>query len=135
MAYVKDRVRRDGSVYYTAMWRAGGTAGGKQESEVFDEEPAAQRFKDLVNGHGQNWPPGWIRGQGFVAERRRAETMFEPFALAYIDRLTGIQGDTHPHQARPAQRDHPVRRRCRNVTARFQPVRQDPSASARLHRG
>ncbi|WP_232107812.1 MULTISPECIES: hypothetical protein [Streptomyces] len=91
MAYVKDRVRRDGSVYYTAMWRAGGTAGGKQESEVFDEEPAAQRFEDLVNGHGQNWPPGWIRGQGFVAERRRAETMFEPFALAYIDRLTGIQ--------------------------------------------
>lgn len=64
MAYVKDSVRHDGSVYYTVMWRAGGTAGRKQEPEAFDEEPAAQRFKDLVHGHGRNWPPGRSRGQG-----------------------------------------------------------------------
>lgn len=71
MAYVKDSVRHDGSVYYTVMWRAGGTAGRKQEPEAFDEEPAAQRFKDLVHGHGRNWPPRAESRAGFVAERRR----------------------------------------------------------------
>ncbi|NDZ77034.1 site-specific integrase [Streptomyces sp. SID10853] len=76
------------------LWRAGGRRNAKQESEVFEDETAAERFRDLVNGHGQQWPPGWVRGQGFIADLRRPETMFEPFALAYIDRLTGIQGDT-----------------------------------------
>lgn len=76
------------------MWRAGGARGGKQESEVFEDETAAERFRDLVNGHGQQWPPGGTRGQGFVADRRRSDTMFEPFALDYVDRLTGIQSDT-----------------------------------------
>lgn len=74
MAYVKDRSRRDGSVYYTVMWRAGGTAGGKQESEVFDGEPDAERFGGLVNGYGWNWPPGGFAGGGSSpsgAARRR----------------------------------------------------------------
>lgn len=94
MAYIKKRDKRDGTASFTVMWRAGGARGGKQESEVFEDETAAERFRDLVNGHGQQWPPGWTRGHGFVADRRRAESMFEPFALAYVDRLTGIQGDT-----------------------------------------
>lgn len=76
------------------LWRAGGARNAKQESEVFSDERAAERFKDLVNGHGQQWPPGWVRGQGFIADQRRPGTMFEAFALAYVDRLTGIQGDT-----------------------------------------
>ncbi|WP_411143144.1 tyrosine-type recombinase/integrase [Streptomyces sp. x-80] len=94
MAYVKDRPNKDGTTTYCVMWRKGGKASGKQESENFDDPKAASRFKELVNGHGQEWPPGWVRGQGFVAEQRRPATMFEPFALAYVDRLTGIQGDT-----------------------------------------
>ncbi|MFE4635488.1 tyrosine-type recombinase/integrase [Streptomyces sp. NPDC056773] len=94
MAYVKNREKSDGSVSYTVMWRAGGARGAKQESEVFEEETAAERFKDLVNGHGQQWPPGWVRGKGFVADQRKPGSMFEAFALAYVDRLTGIQGDT-----------------------------------------
>ncbi|MGW7292884.1 tyrosine-type recombinase/integrase [Streptomyces xiamenensis] len=94
MAYIKKRDKRDGTASFTVMWRAGGARGGKQESEVFADETAAERFRDLVNGHGQQWPPGWVRGQGFVADQRRKETMFEPFALAFVDRLTGIQGDT-----------------------------------------
>ncbi|MGW4883419.1 tyrosine-type recombinase/integrase [Streptomyces murinus] len=61
---------------------------------MFDDLPSAEKFRDLVKLHGEQWPPGWTRGHGFVADRRRKETMFEPFALAYVDRLTGIQGDT-----------------------------------------
>ncbi|WP_228447164.1 hypothetical protein [Streptomyces paludis] len=94
MAYIKKRDKRDGTASFTVMWRAGGARGRKQESEVFDDSGAAERFRDLVNGHGQRWPPGWVRGEGFIADLRRPESMFEPFALAYVDRLTGIQGDT-----------------------------------------
>jgi len=42
--------------------------GGKYESEIFSDPDVAKKFKDLVNGFGQQWPPGWIRGQGFVAD-------------------------------------------------------------------
>ncbi|MEV3853093.1 site-specific integrase [Streptomyces sp. NPDC050095] len=94
MAYIKDRAKSDGTVSYTVMWRAGGVRGGKQESEVFDNETAAGRFRDLVNGHGQEWPPGWVRGRGFAEDVRDAGEMFEPFALHYVDQLTGVQGDT-----------------------------------------
>ncbi|MFJ3710334.1 site-specific integrase [Streptomyces sp. NBC_01387] len=94
MASIKKRDKRDGTASFTVLWRAGGARSAKQESEVFSDEQAAERFKDLVNGHGQQWPLGWVRGQGFIADQRRPGTMFESFALAYVDRLTGIQGDT-----------------------------------------
>ncbi|MQS99333.1 site-specific integrase [Streptomyces jumonjinensis] len=76
-------------------WRsAGGGRGAKEDTENFRDERSAEKFRDLVNAHGQSWPPGWIRGQGFIADQRRPGTMFEPYALAHIDRLTGVQGDT-----------------------------------------
>ncbi|MEU3501460.1 site-specific integrase [Streptomyces hundungensis] len=94
MAYIETKERKDGESTYVVRWRAGGARAGKRESEPFDDLPSAERFRDLVKGHGEHWPPGWIKGHGFVADQRRQETMFEPFALAYVDRLTGIQGDT-----------------------------------------
>ncbi len=94
MAYVKPRTRKDGSVYYVTMWRAGGKTDGKQESENFDDPEVAERFKDLVNGHGQNWPPGWIRGKGFVQDNQPEEEMFEAFAFKIIDKRAAAQGDT-----------------------------------------
>ncbi|MFI1885139.1 hypothetical protein [Streptomyces jumonjinensis] len=102
MASIKNRENKDGTVTYTVLWRrAGGGRGAKQESEIFTDETAAERFRDLVNGHGQNWPPGWIRGQGFIADQRRPETMFEPYAMAHIERLTGVQGDTKATYKKP----------------------------------
>ncbi|MEU4659332.1 hypothetical protein AB0G32_36280 [Streptomyces sp. NPDC023723] len=94
MAYIETKERRDGDPSFVVRWRAGGARNGKRESEVFDALTAAETFRDLVKAHGEQWPPGWTRGEGFVADRRRKEAMFEPFALAYVDRLTGIQGDT-----------------------------------------
>ncbi|MEU3142924.1 site-specific integrase [Streptomyces sp. NPDC006999] len=96
MAYIKQRAKSDGTSSHTVMWRGPEDQDGKrkQESEVFDDETAAERFKDLVNGHGQDWPPGWVRGRGFVTDVREPGELFEPFALHYIGQLTGVQGDT-----------------------------------------
>ncbi|MFJ4800166.1 tyrosine-type recombinase/integrase [Streptomyces murinus] len=94
MARVVPRERKDGGVSYYVRWIAGGSRGGKNESEIFTEEEAAKRFKDLVNGHGQQWPPGWVKGQGFVKDLRSPDEMFEPFAMKQIGLLTGVQGDT-----------------------------------------
>ncbi|MGJ5898316.1 tyrosine-type recombinase/integrase [Streptomyces niveiscabiei] len=94
MAFIRNREHANGDISYVVCWRAGGARGGKNESEIFSDPDAARKFKDLVNGFGQQWPPGWIRGQGFVADLRSAEEMFEPFALKQIGLLTGVQGDT-----------------------------------------
>ncbi|MEX3100211.1 MULTISPECIES: hypothetical protein [unclassified Streptomyces] len=94
MAHIVERARSDGETSYIVRWRAGAARTGKYESEIFSDPDAAKKFKDLVNGFGQQWPPGWIRGQGFVADLRSAEEMFEPFALKQISLLTGVQGDT-----------------------------------------
>ncbi|MFD9909384.1 tyrosine-type recombinase/integrase [Streptomyces sp. NPDC059063] len=105
MAYVQERKRADGEVSYTVRWRAGGSRGGKNESEVFSERPAADRFRDLVAGHGEQWPPGWIRGRGFIQDLRGDDEMFEPFAMKYIELLTGVGGDTRSRYKRFVQRN------------------------------
>lgn len=46
-----------------ACW---GSRTGDWQKELFDELNPAERFRDLVNGHGQQWPPGWVKGEGFV---------------------------------------------------------------------
>ncbi|SER92068.1 Integrase [Streptomyces sp. yr375] len=94
MASIESKERRGGNSTFVVRWCAAGVRNGKRESEVFDDLPSAERFRDLVKAQGEQWPPGWTRGQGFVEDRRRKDTMFEPFALAYVDHLTGIQGDT-----------------------------------------
>ncbi|MEU5547753.1 site-specific integrase [Streptomyces sioyaensis] len=94
MAYIQERKRTDGEVSYTVRWRAGGAREGKNESEVFTDEEMAKRFRDLVSGHGEQWPPGWIRGRGFIADLRSPDEMFESWAMKQIDLLTGVQDDT-----------------------------------------
>lgn len=39
---------------------------GQTQRETFDDEGVAKRFRDLVNGHGQQWPPEWVKDEGFV---------------------------------------------------------------------
>lgn len=94
MAYIETKERKDGGLTHVVRWRAGGARNGKRDSEVFDDLTAAERFRDLVKGHGEQWPPGWIRGRGFVQDLRTPDEMFEPFAMKQIGLLTGIQGDT-----------------------------------------
>lgn len=94
MAYIKERKRKDGGISYYVRWRAGGSRTGSNEHEIFTDEEMAKRFRDLVRGHGEQWPPGWIPRQGFVSDLRTPEEMFEPFAMNQVELRTGAQGDT-----------------------------------------
>ncbi|MDH6134629.1 integrase [Kitasatospora sp. MAA4] len=99
MASIRVRERKDGGTTYTVTWRDGGGRNDPQQDEKFDDDTSAERFRDLVNGFGQHWPPGWVKGKGFVEEEPAEPEidpahMFEAFALAYVDLLTGVQGDT-----------------------------------------
>ncbi|GGV80362.1 hypothetical protein GCM10015535_18280 [Streptomyces gelaticus] len=75
MASIKTRDKTDGTTSYIVLLRAGGARNAKQESEIFGDPGDAERFKSSVNGHGQQRPPGWVRGQGFIADQRRPGTV------------------------------------------------------------
>ncbi|MET9396319.1 site-specific integrase [Kitasatospora sp. NPDC002965] len=99
MASIRERQKATGGVTYTVTWRDGGARTGKQESERFGDHESAERFRDLVQGYGETWPPGWVRGKGFVEEEEAPvevdpANLFENYAPAYVSLLTAVQGDT-----------------------------------------
>ncbi|MEU4348262.1 site-specific integrase [Streptomyces sp. NPDC023838] len=94
MATIRKRERKDGSFTYQVRWLQGGR-GGTWESENFAEEMPAEQFKLLVVAHGERWPHGWVRGQGFVeAAAVPGDMPFTAWAERYINRLTGIEDRT-----------------------------------------
>ncbi|MFI1799415.1 tyrosine-type recombinase/integrase [Streptomyces sp. NPDC020379] len=101
MASIRHRQTASGEDRYRVLWREGGTRNGKGQGEDFYDRTSAERFRDLVNGHGQQWPTGWVKGVGFAAPEPEeeapaipAEHMFRPFARHYIEHLTGISDQT-----------------------------------------
>ncbi len=67
MAAIRGRRRSDGSTGYTVTWRLGGARAGAQQSETFDDDPAAaEAFRRAVEKAGHQWPPGWVKGAGYV---------------------------------------------------------------------
>lgn len=102
MASIKTNPRKSGDPSYTVVWRTGGTRSGSWQRETFDDEDAAERFRDLVNGHGQQWPPGWVKGEGFVEREPPVpdSEMFPVFAHAYVGLLTDISDHTRINYTR-----------------------------------
>ncbi|MGW2544552.1 hypothetical protein ACWC5I_27655, partial [Kitasatospora sp. NPDC001574] len=104
MASIRSRKRKDGGCTYTVYWRDGGRRTDPDATERFGDEDAAKRFRDLVNGYGQKWPPGWVKGVGFVDPNAEPEEpaapavdpahMFERYALHHVSLLTGVEGGT-----------------------------------------
>ena len=89
----------NGTVSCVVRRREGGSRARKKRSTNSSSSEAAENFRDLVDAHGPHWPYGWVRGEDFVepgtsARASVAEAVFEPFALRYIELLTGVQGDT-----------------------------------------
>ena len=66
MAWIRRRTRSDGLVSLAVQWR---DPRGKLQSETFREADAAaaNEFLRLVEGSGGDWPPRWIKGEGFPA--------------------------------------------------------------------
>ncbi|PJN38953.1 site-specific integrase [Streptomyces sp. CB02959] len=94
MATIRERTRKDGSSIFQVRWVQGGR-GGTNETESFAEPEQADQFRKLVDAHGQEWPPGWIKGRGFVEPDTDPDDIpFVDWATRYVDRLTGIDERT-----------------------------------------
>ncbi|MEU6593072.1 site-specific integrase [Streptomyces sp. NPDC046881] len=100
MAYVKPMKNADGVVTsHRVRWRLGGARDGEWQSERFDGdeagEKAAEVFCEAVNEAGQQWPLGWVKGQGYIAPDAEVPDedryRFRTYALAMFDNKTGIQ--------------------------------------------
>ncbi|MEV7793358.1 site-specific integrase [Streptomyces sp. NPDC087512] len=87
MASIRRRPNKDGTATYQVRWREN----GDWQAEKFGDEDSADAFKKLVDAHGQQWPPGWAKGKGFVEDDTTPGDMpLVAWAHRVIDRLTGI---------------------------------------------
>ncbi|MFJ8760871.1 tyrosine-type recombinase/integrase [Streptomyces cyaneofuscatus] len=94
MASIVKRTNTAGDITaYQVRWREGGTRGAPGQSETFDDEPSAEVFRDAVNEAGQHWPPGWVKGEGYITQERQDEDRFRfrNYATRIIDERTGIE--------------------------------------------
>lgn len=117
-------------------WRKG--RAGDWQSEFFPVEYDADVFKLDVERAGNNWPPGWVPGRGYLtAEQLAAEdeqtncTLFLPYANKRIERLYGskrIDDDTlgkYKGYAKAFTRAVPVAERLAEVLAEDEELRLD----------
>ncbi|QKW07018.1 site-specific integrase [Streptomyces sp. NA04227] len=96
MAYVQPLKNKHGEVTsYRVKWRAGGARDGDWQGERFDDETSAGVFKDAVDEAGQQWPAGWVKGQGYVdqnaADPDEKRYRFREFATNLVENKTGIE--------------------------------------------
>lgn len=94
MASIVERTNKTGSTFHV-RWREGGGRGAPWQSEKFGDPDDADQFKKLVDAHGQHWPPGWVKGEGFVEPKTHPDDVpFLEWARRYVSRLTGIDERT-----------------------------------------
>jgi site-specific recombinase XerC len=93
MASITERPKKTGGITYQVKWRLGGHP--PVQTENFADPAAAETFRQLVELHKGQWPPGWVKGQGFVEEPAQPGDMpLLTYAHRYVDRLTGIDDRT-----------------------------------------
>ncbi|MFF7143451.1 tyrosine-type recombinase/integrase [Streptomyces nodosus] len=94
MATVQGRKNRAGEITsYRVKWREGGRRDGDWQSETFDDDTSAGVFCEAVNEAGQQWPPGWVKGRGYIAAEAGDDDRyrFRNFATRSIEDKTGVE--------------------------------------------
>jgi integrase len=88
MARIKIRSRKDGGVSYTVTWVLGGgrTGTAPSASETFTSDARAESFRRDVERSGNQWPEGWVKGEGYVnaVEPTMLGVSFATVAEAYF---------------------------------------------------
>lgn len=90
MAWIERKLRSDGGTSSVVRWRSGGSRSGRMQTETFgagsnDQNLArAEGFKRMVDAAGQEWPDGWVKGEGFVRPRSGDDPMRPPPTVADV---------------------------------------------------
>lgn len=61
MANIEERPNKSG-ISYRVVWREN----GEKQTETFPTRKLAETFEQLVEGHGNHWPTGWVKARGFA---------------------------------------------------------------------
>lgn len=79
---------------YRVVWRERGV----KQSEKFSTPKQADKFRLLVEAHGDRWPTGWIKGHGFTGEHGSAPTFSDWAARAIASRSTANARTRHDYE-------------------------------------
>ncbi|MFF9269143.1 tyrosine-type recombinase/integrase [Streptomyces rochei] len=97
MASIVERPQRSGAVTFQVRWRQD----GQWQTERFgDDDPKvgraqAEQFKKLVEAHNNQWPHGWVPGEGFVETPAiPGDVPLVDYATRYVNRLNGVDERT-----------------------------------------
>ncbi|WP_327272624.1 hypothetical protein OG609_10855 [Streptomyces sp. NBC_01224] len=61
------------------------------QCERFDNEGSAKVFKDAVDEAGQHWPPGWVKGNGYIAPTAADELRYR-WSVESVGNRTASKG-------------------------------------------
>ena len=90
MAWIEQKMRSGGGTSASVRWRLSGSRTGPMQTETFgagsdDQNLArAEGFVPMVKAAGQEWPDGWVKGEGFVRAHSTADPLTPPPAVAEI---------------------------------------------------
>ena len=76
-------------------------ADGDWQSETLYSARDAEHFHADVEAAGEQWTDGWVKGIGYLpgsrtatSDRRRSRTSRPGMSNGYVEKLTGIEGET-----------------------------------------
>ena len=83
------RPRADGGTCHQVKWRLGGSRAGAWQTETLTSKHRAESFREDVEAAGHQWPEGWIKGHGYLADLEEPPPPVPTFAAvaeAYFTR-------------------------------------------------